>query len=445
MSPNLEHLRVSDDSRTLVTASGRPFFWLGDTAWELFHRCTLAEAELYLENRRRKGFTVIQAVALAEFDGLHTPNPDGELPLHDDDPAQPNDAYFRHVDAIIRLAAEKKLYVGLLPTWGDKVAGMWGTGPVVFDADKAYAYGRWLAARYRDQPNIIWILGGDRPALHGDLDLRPIWRAMAAGIDEGAGGRPLKTYHPAGGHSSSAWLHAEPWLDLNMMQSGHGHGPDAPTWEMVAHDYGLTPTKPTLDGEPNYEDHPIRPWPRWEPTSGYYRDYDVRKQLYRSVFAGACGVTYGHHSVWQFYDPHQRPAVNHADRSWRAALDRRGAWQAGYLRRLMSSRPRLGRIPDQAMLIAAPRGRHEYMTATRDRAGRYAMIYTPIYQPLRVALDVIVGTEARAWWYNPRTAVATEIGAWLARGEQTFEPPVDGPDWVLVLDDASQDFPPPGQ
>lgn len=445
MTASCEPLRVGEDGRGLVTTSGRPFFWLGDTAWELFHRCTLEEAELYLENRHRKGFTVIQAVALAEFDGLHTPNPYGELPLLHDDPARPNDAYFRHVDAIIRLAAEKGLYVGLLPTWGDKVAGMWGIGPVVFDAEKAYAYGRWLAERYRDASNIIWILGGDRPAIHGDLDWRPVWRALAAGIDAGAGGRPLKTYHPSGGHSSSEWLHAEAWLDLNMLQSGHGHGPDAPTWEMVARDYGRLPTKPVLDGEPNYEDHPVRPWPRWEPTSGYYRDHDVRKQLYRSVFAGACGVTYGHHSIWQFYDPRQRPGVNHPDRSWQAALDRPGAWHAGYLRRLMASRPLLGRIPDQTMLIAAPRGHHEYAVATRDRAGRYAMIYTPIYQPLRVALDALAGDEIRAWWYNPRTAIATEIGAWPARGEQTFEPPVDGPDWVLVLDDAGQDFPPPGQ
>jgi hypothetical protein len=445
MKEHLQPICVSEDGRGLATASGRPFFWLGDTAWELFHRCTLAEAEQYLENRRRKGFTVIQAVALAEFDGLHTPNPAGALPLHDDDPARPNDAYFQHVDAIIRLAADKGLYVGLLPTWGDKVAGMWGVGPIVFDAENAFTYGRWLAARYRAQPNIIWILGGDRPALHSDLDVRPIWRAMAAGIDAGAGGRPLKTFHPSGGRSSAEWLHAEPWLDLNMMQSGHGHGHDAPVWEMVAHDYSLTPPKPVLDGEPNYEDHPIRPWPRWDPADGYYRDHDVRKQLYRSVFAGACGVTYGHHSIWQFYDPAKRAVVNNADRSWQAALDRPGAGHAGYLRRLMESRPAAGRIPDQARLIAAPRGRYEYIAATRDGAGRYVMIYTPIYQPVGVRLDGIAGATLRAWWFNPRTAIATEIGALPARGERVFDPPVDGPDWVLVLDDAGQGFPPPGQ
>ena len=195
---------------------------------------------------------------------------------------------------------------------------------------------------------------------------------MAAGIDAGAGGHPFKTYHPNGGHSSAEWLQDEPWLDMNMTQSGHGSGPDVPIWDWVTHDLALEPAKPVLDGEPNYEDHPVKPWPKWDPANGYYRDHDVRKQLYRSVFAGACGVTYGHHSMWQFYDPAKRELVNHADRSWQAALDRPGAWQAGYLHRLMLSRPYLARIPDQTILGYAPQGRHEHMRALRDAEGRYS-------------------------------------------------------------------------
>jgi hypothetical protein len=67
-------LRLSPNRRFIVRADGAPFFYLGDTAWELFHRLTMAEAELYLRDRAAKGFTVIQAVALAELDGLRTPN-----------------------------------------------------------------------------------------------------------------------------------------------------------------------------------------------------------------------------------------------------------------------------------------------------------------------------------------------------------------------------------
>ena len=80
-------LKVSENRRFLVYEDGRPFFYLGDTAWELFHRLNREEADRYLQDRARKGFTVIQAVALAELDGLDDPNPYGHLPLLDNDPA----------------------------------------------------------------------------------------------------------------------------------------------------------------------------------------------------------------------------------------------------------------------------------------------------------------------------------------------------------------------
>jgi len=82
-------LKVSENKRFLVYADGKPFFWLGDTAWELFHRLNREEADRYLENRARKGFTVIQAVAIGELDGHTVPNSYGHLPLENLDPAHP--------------------------------------------------------------------------------------------------------------------------------------------------------------------------------------------------------------------------------------------------------------------------------------------------------------------------------------------------------------------
>jgi hypothetical protein len=71
-------LKVSDNQRYLVHSDGTPFFWLGDTAWELFHRLTKQEAEQYLKHRAKQGFTVVQAVALAELDGLNVPKCRGQ-------------------------------------------------------------------------------------------------------------------------------------------------------------------------------------------------------------------------------------------------------------------------------------------------------------------------------------------------------------------------------
>ncbi len=307
-------LQVTNNGHYLQFADGTPFFWLGDNGWELFHRLNLTEIKQYLENRFAKGFTVIQAVALAEFDGLRKPNQYGEVPLKNLNPATPNDKYFEVVDSAIHIARRLNLFMGLLPTWGDKVTKLWGEGPVVFDSINAYTYGKWIGNRYKNEPNIIWILGGDRPAVKDSSDWQPVWRAMAKGIIEATNNQCIITYHPSGGsNSTSQWIGNEKWLDINMFQSGHGGGHDVACWDLVHRDFNYTPVKPTLDAEPNYEDHPVNPWPKWNPDSGYYRAYDVRKQCYRSVFAGACGVTYGHHAVWQFMNAREE-AVNYPDR-----------------------------------------------------------------------------------------------------------------------------------
>lgn len=119
-------LMVSEDGRRIVRSDGAPFFWLGDTAWELFHRLNREEADEYLSDRASKGFNVIQAVVLAELDGLTVPNPYGEIPLIDNDPAKPNEAYFQHVDYVVDKAESLGMFIGMLPTWGDKFNKAWG-------------------------------------------------------------------------------------------------------------------------------------------------------------------------------------------------------------------------------------------------------------------------------------------------------------------------------
>ena len=156
-----QKLKVTENRRYLQYENGKPFFYLGDTAWELFHRLNREEAALYLTNRAQKGFTVIQAVVLAQLGGLTVPNSYGDLPLANGDPAKPNEAYFRHVDFIVNKAEELGLFVGMLPTWGSHWALRTVGDKAAFNPTNAREYGRFLGARYKGKP-IIWILGGDR-------------------------------------------------------------------------------------------------------------------------------------------------------------------------------------------------------------------------------------------------------------------------------------------
>jgi hypothetical protein len=434
----MAQLRVSDNKRFLVKEDGTPFFWLGDTGWELFHRLNREEADKYLRNRADKGFTVIQAVALAELDGLHDPNPYGEIPLEGDDPTKPRDAYFKHVDYIIGKAAEYGLYIGLLPTWADKLfKDNWGTGPEIFNTGNAQVYGRWLGNRYRNAKNIIWILGGDRnPRNESDI---AIWRAMAAGIEEGLGGgaKALLTFHPqpndveVGG--SSKYFHNDAWLDFNMFQTGHCR--DNNVWDRVQTVYNRAPLKPVLDGETLYEDHPVCFDAKNLGTSSAY---DVRKHAYLDVFAGAFGHTYGCHDVWQMWTPARKP-VNGPHYPWYEAIDLPGAQQMQYLRRLMECRPMLDRVPDQSLITDA------FSAADRIQATRgkdYLFVYTSQGKPVTVNMGKISGKEVAAFWYDPRNGQVKAAGNFSNKGRKTFTAPTTGygQDWVLVMDDAAKAY-----
>lgn len=443
-------LKVSENQRYLVTENSQPFFWLGDTAWELFHRLNRDEADRYLKDRAEKGYTVIQAVALAELDGLHAPNAYGHKPLIEYDPTKPDvkegpaNDYWDHVDYVVRKANSMGMVVGFLPTWGDKWNKKWGQGPEVFTPDHAETYGTWLGNRYKND-DLVWILGGDRP-IETDHH-REIIRRMAIGLRKGDDGVHLQTFHPTGGNGSAEYFHDSDWLDFNMRQNGHV-AEFSGRYEATRVDYDRKPVKPVLDGEPIYEDHPVS----FDANKlGHSIASDVRRPLYWNLFTGAMGHTYGHHSVWQMWTP-DRPPINHPLMPWYDAIQQPGASQMQHGKHLMLSRPFLQRIPDDSLIVpdrvvtSVPgAGRYRFV-ATRDLEGTYAMVYAPVGRSFQVRTEALKAKDLTAWWFNPRDGQANRIGTFRKEAIHTFTPPNPGEmlDWVLVLDDAAKQYPPPG-
>ncbi|MBE0535553.1 MAG: glycoside hydrolase family 140 protein [Phycisphaerae bacterium] len=431
-------LRTSDNHRFLVYADGTPFFYLADTAWQLIHDLTRDEIQTYMADRAAKGFTVVQTVVLAELNGLDKPNARGHLPLQNNDPAKPvtkdgpDNDYWDDVEFVLRHARTAGLYVGLLPTWGRYVTANWQNGLVdgIFTPKNARTYGEFVGRRFAEHDNIIWIIGGDRAA-PTDAS-RAIWRALAEGVTVGTAGKldytkTLMTYHTSGPGASWWFFNDEPWMDLRAAQSGHGQ--NSFNWQIIKQGYSLQPVKPVLDLETAY------PGFRHGMPPTIATDDHARRGAYWSVFAGACGHTYGHHSIWQMHDPRRRAIANPGP-YWYDALDAPSAVQMGHLRRLMESRPFTTAAPDQSLIRTEQSAPHDYIQALRGE--RFIMVYTPTGKTFQLQMGKLKTATLNAAWFNPRTAQTEPLPPVQNTGIKEFDPP--GPeqhanDYVLILEE----------
>jgi hypothetical protein len=455
-------LRISPNHRYLQFQDGKPFFYLADTAWELFHRLNREEASLYLTNRSQKGFTVIQAVILSELDGLTVPNANGDRPLIDGSIDKPNEPYFHHVDFIVNKAEELGLFIGMLPTWGK----YWKSPTSIFpNPDSARRYGQFLGSRYRDKP-IIWILGGDR-AIDNPQE-RATVDALAEGLREGDQHHHLITFHPVGPGDSSEMLNDAPWLDFNMFQSSHA-ARDHDNGLYVERDLQLKPERPALDGENRYEEIPVGFYLAGMSGLQRFEDFDVRQAAYWSLLAGACGYTYGDNNVWQMYRSTLRDSkessapkgtiaglfsnpwmggkggIIGANVEWSLALNRPGAYQMQYVRKLFESVPFQKLVPDQSIILNGPTTGGGKIRSARATDGSFAIIYSPFGEAFTLSKSVVHAAKLKEFWYDPRYGTSYEIDEPERWGIQTYTPPTAGRghDWILVIEDAAADFPSP--
>ena len=431
---------VSANKRFFTDEKGQPFFWLGDTGWLLFSKLDRRNAEKYLEDRKQKGYNVIQAMVLHT---VQAKNVYGDSALINKNVAKPNIKpgtlflrpsqydYWDHVDYIIDLAAKKGLYMALVPIWGTNVKNGW------VSRDEAKTYAKFLACRYKNKWNIIWLNGGD---IKGS-DSMQTWKIMGSTLRANDPNH-LITFHPFGRTTSSQWFHKESWLDFNMFQSGHRSydldtsknehrfGPD--NYKFLHIDYNLKPTKPSFDGEPSYE---LIPYGLHDTTKPYWQAHDVRRYAYWSVFAGGAGHTYGHNSVMQMHVPTDKGNAYGSKKYWYDALNDDGAKQMVYLKNLVLSKPYFERVPDQSLVGGKQGEGYNYIAATRGKD--YAFIYDYTGRRFDVNMGKISGAEVKASWFNPKDGSKTSIGTFANKGVQQFDPPgeeAEGADWVLILE-----------
>jgi hypothetical protein len=438
-------LCVSSDGKALVRKDGKPFFWLGDTAWLANARLKREEMAFYLDDRASKGFTVIQVMAVhsLEVENAYGDRavPEGFAALAasgrlDAGKAPAGDGYWETLDFLVDAAAERGIYSAIVPVWGSVVQ----QGAVSVDAATGYA--KLLALRYRDRPGVIWMNGGD---LRGSVK-REVWEAIGMALRESDPGH-LITYHPFGRTRSATWFHHARWLDFNMFQSGHrDYGQRTPetevpgedlwrgedNWRYVLDDIGLLPRKPTLDGEPSYE---AIPHGLHDPSRPRWTDADCRRYAYWSLLAGSFGHTYGHSAVMQFHRASDPAGAYGETRDWRDALSDPGASQMTLVRRLIEV---LGGSPlEYAPEALADDEGERYSRRLAARAGNRIIAYLYSGGAVGIAREASGPGNVKAWWYDPRNGAlreAVEVAQAAGRVFSTPGPARPGNDWILVVE-----------
>jgi hypothetical protein len=437
-------LSVSSNGRFLVKSDGTPFFWLGDTAWLIFNKMTRSDVETYMADRQSRGFNVVQVSLLHPT--LPIKSVYGALSIEGTDISKPivtagndpNDSaqydYWDHVDYVVDTAAKYGIYLAMVPVWGTSVQNN------LVSADQATSYAKFLAARYKDKSNVIWLVGGD---IRGDVH-NEVWEALGTTLRANDPNHMI-TYHPRGRFTSSQWFHNDSWLDFDMFQSGHrtyaqdidatdrNYGEDS--WRYVAEDFAHTPAKPTIDGEPSYENIPKGLTKNTDGTR--WDENDVRRYAYWSVFAGSFGHTYGHNSIMQCYSSSDTSGSYSPTMYWTEALSAKGASQLQYLKSLILSRDVLSRVPDASM-VNDQGTKYDYISATRGTG--YAFFYTYTGRTFSLNMGIISGTNVKATWYSPRDGSTQSLGTIANTGVVSFDPPdspANGNDWVLILDSAN--------
>lgn len=439
-------LEVQNGELFIQHEDGSPFLWIGCTAWGLTEWLSREEIDLYLDDRKSKGMNVVQFCLFwgkrvdyptkftanapnfyghkAFTEQSSIPDPTKPAVVEGGSPENPND-YWDHVDYCLQAIKERGMYAAALPFWGRRYVNASHTAhsKPVFTTDNIFQYGKFLGERYGDEPNIIWVNGGDVKANAGG-DYLKHYRLFAGGLLSGVTGKDLKrdeqnsawnevlmTYHPDGAplKNSSTWFHDDPWLDFNMIET---HVSRDYIVDAILQDLNMPNPKPTVLAEPHYEGIT---------NKRKAEAIHMRRQAYQSFFAGACGFTYGGGFDEKGNGPLFSPSNN-----WKHLLDQEGASQMLYVRRFLENNKWWNWQPANDIVLKGKGDGELEKLAVKN--GEEIYVYFPDNSSCIIALN----NAKKVKWFNTKSGKTVEA---KLGGKNSFAPPDDWEDGILMLNE----------
>jgi hypothetical protein len=428
-------LRVSEDARHLQHSDGMPFFWLADTWWMALSKRLVwpDEFQLLVEDRKRKGFTVIQLVAglFPDMAPLDTRSANEAGLAWTSGFAQVRPAYFDMADLRIQFLVR----MGLVPC----IVGCWGYYLPFMGVEAARLHWRHIVARYAAYP-VVWCVAGEAAMpyyLSTDRKRDRAsqvagWSTIARYVRQTDPFRRPLTVHPT--DASRNQIDDASVLDFEMLQTGHGgHESIANTVEAIVEAVARPPRMPVVSAEVCYEG-----------IFGGSHEEVQRIVFWASLLSGAAGHTYGANGLWQFNrrelpfgpSPH---GASWGNTSWDEAMGLPGSVHVGIGKAILE-RFAWWRLEPHSEWVEPCAGPHNYKAAyAAGIPGEVRLFYfpTPICPWSRPVLlkALEADTTYEATWVDPRTGADAPLGTVTPNpdGQWRVPYPPTLEDWVLVL------------
>lgn len=407
-------LHISEDRYFLADANNKPFLIQGDAAWSLIAELNRDEVEIYLKDRKARGFNTLLVNLLEHQFSSHPPaNANGDLPFGAKAFIDINQAYFDHAAWVLERASEMGFVVFLAPAYlGANGGGQgWYLETQAAGPPAMRAFGQFIAKRLSALNNIVWMLGGDY-----DSPDKALVEALSQGISDIAPSA-LQTVHSQRDTNTRAYWAGRDWLSIDTVYSYKN------VHVAVLARTGQEQTLPVVLIEALYEnEHGVSA-------------QSIREQAYGALLAGAAGQVFGNHPVWHFSGPGIEPDPS----DWKTALASPGAQSMTVLRRLFDSFDWTSLQPDRTGQFT--KSAKAFAAVTQDE--RLAIVYGDMnhHDPTMFTVDMatLAMPEMPAFWFDPTSGAYTKaIAEKLDGGLSRFTPPKgenaagDG-DWVLVL------------
>lgn len=406
-------LKLSAGKHYLVDQNGTPTFLQGEGAYSMIAQLSGPQADQYLSNRWTKGFNCALVNLIEhQFTTVH-PAPANAYNVKPFtglisgtwyDFSTINADYFTNVDYQLLRASNYNVCLFVFPAYLG-----FGGGSEGWYADMTHNsltsltnWGKYVAGRYMNFPNIVWVGGGDYNA------------ADKTGIDAVMYGilsvdsNHIVCAHSARNHSGLT-DYTESWDLFNSTYTANI------TASQTLTDYQRSPVSPTFMIESDYN------------GENSATALTCREEAWQTVFSGAMGNFFGQTATWQFTSGYLTELDNSASTSITnlVKLLRTKSWWLG--------------VPDtNSSVFTSGRGTggissQGYISGLRATDGTFVLAYFPdgVSTP---TIDMSkLQAQVSASWFNCRDGSSSNFASYANSGSRTFTAP-DSNDWVLVLD-----------